>query len=87
MESHLYGSQDNADGHEGRRAKEYQARENKSLHRHLGQLMTAHSCHHSGTKTECHEGPEEAEVTMGVDGQGLLPKATGLEVHIGFREE
>ena len=53
--------------------------------------MTTCSCHHSGTKAEYHEGAEEEEITVDVDGQRTLPKETGLqwgfEVYIGFRIE
>lgn len=41
--------------------------------------MTTCSRLHSGTKTEYHEGAGKEEVTMDLDGQGILPKETGLQ--------
>lgn len=43
------------------------------------QCMTTHSCRHSGTNTECHEGAEEEEVTEDLNdlSQGDGP-STGL---------
>lgn len=44
--------------------------------------------HHSDTKTECHEGAEEEDVTLDLCGLGIPPKETGLQwgfdIYMGF---